>query len=226
MLNVKGVVHVLQHVLDANLLAVADGPDAVELQSLDDSTLQNEDRCGTRARHEVHALRTQFGNGLCEHAVVLAVQQTDAVRPDEGGTILLADVQDALLHERSGMSLLAEACGDDDKCLGALVACQELYGVWAQLGRNHQYGQFCRWQLTGIVEDLDALNLVFLRVDDTQCSLIAALYDIAHDGSPGLVYVVGAAYDNNRLGVEQFSIDHTNTMLLTGCEAILDCGKK
>ena len=216
----------MQYVLDANLLAVADRPDAVELQSLDDGTLQDEDRCGTRARHEVHALRTQFGNGLCEHAMVQAVQQADAVGPDEGCAILLADVQDVLFHECSGMSLLAKACRDDDERLGVFVACQQFYGVWAQLGRNYQYGQFGRWQFTGVVEDLDALHLVFLGVDDAQCALIAALYYIANDGSPGLVYVVGAANDDDGLGVEQFSVDHTNTMLLTGCEAILHCGKK
>ena len=103
---------------------------------------------------------------------------------------MLAGVQDALFHEGSGMSLLAEACRDDDERLGALVAGQQLYGVWAQLGGYHQYGELCRWQFAGIVEDLDALHLVFLGVDDAQYALIAALNNIAHDGSPGLVHVV------------------------------------
>ena len=54
------IVHVLQHILDADLLAVTDAPDAVELQSLDDSTFENEHRRGTRAGNEINAQRIQM----------------------------------------------------------------------------------------------------------------------------------------------------------------------
>ena len=43
------LVHILQHVLDADLFAIADRPDAVELQSFADRTLEDEHRRCTRA---------------------------------------------------------------------------------------------------------------------------------------------------------------------------------
>ena len=43
------LVHILQHVLDADLLAIADRPYAVELQSFADRTLEDEHRRCTRA---------------------------------------------------------------------------------------------------------------------------------------------------------------------------------
>ena len=45
-LGVEVLVHILQHILDADLFAVADAPHAVEPQALDDRTLEDEDRCG------------------------------------------------------------------------------------------------------------------------------------------------------------------------------------
>ena len=52
------------------------------------------------------------------------------------------------------------------------------------------------------MEDTDALHLVFFRVHDTQFALIATAEQIAHDGTSGLVGVVGAADDDDALWVE------------------------
>ena len=52
------LVHILQHVFDADLLTVADTPHAIELQSLDDGTLQDKHGCSTRATDEIGALWT------------------------------------------------------------------------------------------------------------------------------------------------------------------------
>ena len=48
-LRIEVLVHILQHVLDTDLLAVADRPHAVELKALDDGTLEDEDGRSTRA---------------------------------------------------------------------------------------------------------------------------------------------------------------------------------
>ena len=48
-----------------------------------------------------------------------------------------------------------------------------------------------------VVKHLDALHLVLLGVDDAQRAHIATLYEVAHDGSTGLVDVVGAADDDD-----------------------------
>ena len=52
------LVHILQHVFDADLLTIADTPHTVELQSLDDGTLQDKHGCSTRATDEIGALWT------------------------------------------------------------------------------------------------------------------------------------------------------------------------
>ena len=57
-LGIEMLVHILQHVFDADLLAVADTPHTVELQSLDDGTLQDKHGCSTRATDEIGALWT------------------------------------------------------------------------------------------------------------------------------------------------------------------------
>ena len=48
-LGVKALIHILQHILDTNLFTVSNAPHAIELQTLDDRTLQDEHRCSTRA---------------------------------------------------------------------------------------------------------------------------------------------------------------------------------
>ena len=46
-------IHILQHVFDTNLFAVAYRPHAIELQALDHGTLQDEDSRSTRAADEI-----------------------------------------------------------------------------------------------------------------------------------------------------------------------------
>ena len=165
-LGIEVLVHVLQHILDAYLFAIADRPYAVELQALDDGTLQYEYCRSSRAADEVDALGVQYRNRFGEYRMVMARQQSDAVGTDECGTILLARVQNALLHLGTRLGLFAEACRDDDKGPCLLLLSQIFHGIGAQLGRNDQYSQFRRRQLAGIVENLDALHLVLLGVDD------------------------------------------------------------
>ena len=52
-LGIEVLVHILEHVLDADLLAVADTPDRVELQTLLDGRLQDEDGRGARTADKV-----------------------------------------------------------------------------------------------------------------------------------------------------------------------------
>jgi hypothetical protein len=62
-LGVEVLVHILQDILDANLLTVAYRPHTVELQSLDDGTLQDKDRCGAAAADEIGSLGVEVWNG-------------------------------------------------------------------------------------------------------------------------------------------------------------------
>ena len=194
---VEVLIHILQHVLDAYLLAIADRPDTVELQALDDGTLEDEHGRGARAADEVGTLGRELGYGQCEHAVVAAVEHTDAVGADECGAVLAAGVQYSLLQLCALCRLLAEASRDDDEGPCLLLACQQLYIVRTEPGRHHEDGQVGGWQVSDVVTGGDTLHLVFLGVDHSQLALVAAADEVAHDGAARLVHVVGAAYDDD-----------------------------
>ena len=118
------LVHVLQYILNAYLLAVADAPHAVELQALDNGTFQNEHSGSTRAADEVDTLGRQLGNGFCEHGVVLAIEQSDTVGSDKGSTVFCTSVQDVLFQFSTCGSLLTESGGDDDESTRFLLTGQ------------------------------------------------------------------------------------------------------
>ncbi len=61
--RVERLVHVLQHLLNANLGAVAHGIYAIESQSFGYAHIEDEQRRGARPRYEVDALRVERGYG-------------------------------------------------------------------------------------------------------------------------------------------------------------------
>ena len=199
-LLVEVLVHILQHVLNAYLLAVADAPDTVELETFDDGALQNEDGRGAGAADEVHALGGEARDGLGEDAVVPACEQTDAVGAYEGAAVVLAGVQDALLQLCTLGGLLAEACGDDNEGADVLLACEEFYVVGTKTCGDNEDGQVRGRQLADIVEGFEALHLILFGVDDAQGSLEVAFEEVADDGAAGFLGVVGAADDSDALG--------------------------
>ena len=201
-LGVEVLVHVLQHILDAYLLSVAYTPDTVELQALDDGTLQNENGCSTRAADKVNALGVERRNGFGEYRMVVACEQSYTVGPYECCPILFAGVQDALFQQGTCLCLLAKSGRDDDERLGTLFARQQIYGIRAQFGRHHQDGQLGGGKLASIVKHPDALHLVFLGIYHTQGALIATLQDVTYHGSTGFVYIVRASYNDNALRVK------------------------
>ena len=126
----------------------------------------------------------------------MAVQESDAVRADQGGTVLLAGVEDALLESGSGLGLLAKACRDDDEGAHTLLAAEVIDIVGAELCGHHEDGQLGLGDVLHVVEGLDALHLVFLGIHYIQGACEAAVLDITHNGTTGLVHVVGAT-DND-----------------------------
>lgn len=141
----------------------------------------------------------QFGNRLGEHTVMIAVQQSDTVRTDQCRPILLTGVKDTLLHLRTSLRLLTKACGDNDKCLRLLLLGKKLHRVRAELGRNDQNGEFCGRQFTDIMKNLHTLDLVLLGVDNTQCTLITTLQEVADNRTTWLVDIIRATDHRYRL---------------------------
>ena len=107
--------------------------------------------------------------------MVVTVEQSDAVRTNQRSSVGCTSVQDTLLHLSTLLCLFTEACRDDDEGTRLLVASQQLNGIGTKLGRNHQHGQFGGRQFLGIVENLDALHLVLLGINNTKGALIATL---------------------------------------------------
>ena len=127
---IEVLVHILQHILDANLFPVTDGPNAVELESLDDGTLQNEDSSGTGAADKIDTLRMQLGNRLREDAMMVAIEQSDAVRTYQVQPPYCSHVS------RMRCSISAPALvsspkprRDDDKGTCLFVTCQQFHRV-------------------------------------------------------------------------------------------------
>ena len=199
--GVEVFVHILQHVLDAYLLAVSYRPHAVEGQALDDGTLEDEHRRGTRAAHEVGSLRRELRDGLGEDGVVVTVEQTDAVGAYECCPVAFAGVQDALFELGTGLGLLAESGTDDDEGAYLLLGCQIVDIVGAEPRCHHQDGQLGGGQFLHVVKSLDSLHFVFLGVDDAQGAIVTATDQVAHDGAARFVNIVRAADHDDALGL-------------------------
>ena len=196
-LRIEVIVHILQHVLNTNLLAIANAPYRVEFQPFSNCTLKNEYCRRATAADKVCTLRIKVRNGQGEDTVMVAVQQSDAVGSDEGCLILFTGVEDALLEFSSRLRLLTETCGDDDKRPDAFFCTEVVDIVRTILRRHHENGKVCLGDVLHIVESLDALDGVLLRVDYTQVSLVVPVEKITYDGPSGLVDVVGAADDDD-----------------------------
>ena len=199
-LRVEVLVHILQHVLDTNLFAVADAPHTIELETLDDGTLEDEDRCGTRAGDKVDTLRIQVWDGEREDTMVVAVQKSDAVRTNQRRTVFLTRVEDALLQDSPRLRLLTESGRDDDKGFGALLLAEVVHIVGTELRRHHQHGEIRLGDILHIVESLDSLYFVFLGVYDVQVTTETTTDNITYDRATRLMYVVRAANDDDARG--------------------------
>ena len=128
-----------------------------------------------------------------------ACEQADAVGTYQRTAVLLAGVEDALLQLGTLGCLLAEACRNNNERTNILLLCQQLHIVGTEAGRHHEDGQVGGRQLTGIVEGLDALHLVFLGIHHTQHAAIAAAHQVAYHGAAWFMHIVGAAYHDDAL---------------------------
>ena len=147
-------------------------------------------------------------DGLGEHTVIPGVHHADAVGTDEGTAILLARVEDALFALSTLSRLFAETCRDDDEGTYPFFCCEVFGVIGAILGGNNKDGHFGGWYLLGIVEGLDALDLVFLGIDNAEDTLVSTLDEVADNGAARLVDVVRAAYNYDAFGMKKLSVDH------------------
>ena len=198
-LGVKVFVHILQHVLNANLLPVTDAPHRAELQSFDDCRLKDEYGRGPRTADEVNPLRMKLRDGLGENAMVPGIEHADAVGTDERTSISFTCIKDALFECGTGLSLFAKAGRDDDESANSFFGCQHIDIVGAETGCDNKDSQFGVGNVFGVVISFDALNLFFFWIHDAQLALIATANEVSDDGTARLMCVVRAADDDDAL---------------------------
>ena len=138
-LGVKVLVHILQHVLNAYLLTVSYAPHAVKLQAFYHGTLKYEHCRCTRSRYKVNTLWVQIWYWQSKHAVVIAVQQSYAVRSYQCCAVFLASVKYSLLQFRTRLCFLAKSGRDNHKSLCALLAAQIVHIVRTELRCHYQH---------------------------------------------------------------------------------------
>ena len=141
----------------------------------------------------------QIGNGKCKDTMVVAVQQSDAVRANQGSPVLFAGIEDALFEFGTCLRLLTESGRDDDKGAHPFLSTEEIDVVRAVLSCHHEYGEIRLGNILHVVDGLDALYLVFLGIHDVQGTLEASTDNIAHNGTTWLVHIVRAANDDDAL---------------------------
>ena len=188
-LGVEGLVEVLQHILDAQLGAVANGPHAVELQAVAHAVLLDEHGRGTAAGDEVHTLGVKVGNGGVEAAGIVGVEEAGAVGADERTADTVDGVNDVLLDGGALGVLLAEAGADDDEALGALLLGQHVDRLGAELGGDAEDGAVHLRQVVDLGVALHALHLRLLGVDGVHLALEGALQQVLEGFAARLMHI-------------------------------------
>ena len=110
LVRIEVLIHILQHVFYAYLLAITDAPHTVKLQSLDDCRFKNEYSRGTRTTNKINAMRVKVRYRFGENTVMPCVEHAYTVRPYQGCTVFVARADDELFQFCSRFCLFAEAC--------------------------------------------------------------------------------------------------------------------
>ena len=118
--------------------------------------------------------------------MVVAIEQSDAVRTNQGCSELLTGVENTLFERCSLLRLLTESGRDDDKGAHPFLSTEEIDVIRAVLGCHHEYGEIRLGNILHVVDGLDALYLVFLGIHDI-------------NGTTWLVHIVRAANDDDAL---------------------------
>ena len=108
-LSIEMFVHVLQHVLDAYLLAVTHTPNGIEGEALGDTRLKDKHSRSARTADEIGSFWIERGNGFGKYAVVMTVEQTYTIGAYQRTLILLTSVKNFLLHFCTFLGLFAKA---------------------------------------------------------------------------------------------------------------------
>ncbi len=88
------------------------------------------------------------------------------------------------------LRFLSETGRNDDKGLGLLILSESAHGGRTESGRDDQYGKFGRREFGNVVKHLDAVHLIFPRVDYAQCACISAANDVADNSATRFMHIV------------------------------------
>ena len=129
--------------------------------------------------------------------MVPACQQTDTVRSYQGTAIFVTGFYNLLFQQGTLVRFLTETSRDNDKCTHLLFLCQEFHVLRTETCCHHQDGKICCRQLLHIMENLDTLNLILLRIHHTQDTLISSIQDISDYRTARLMNIIRTTDNNN-----------------------------
>ena len=195
--RIEVFVHVLQHILHADLLGIAHRPYRVELQSLGHGALQYEHRCGTGAGNQVHPLRMQLRDGLAEYTVMPRVHKTDTVGAYQRGSIPVHRFQYAIFQHSTLMGLLTKTGRKDNERLHLLLRSKHLHRIGTKRGRYGKDGKVRIGNVLHIRKGSNTLHFSLFRIHGTKLTGISAAKQIFQDSPSGFVYIVGCPHYHN-----------------------------
>ena len=195
--RIEVFVHVLQHILHADLLGIAHRPYRVELQSLGHGALQYEHRCGTGAGNQVHPLRMQLRDGLAEYTVMPRVHKTDTVGAYQRGSIPVHRFQYAIFQHSTLMGLLTKTGRKDNERLHLLLRSKHLHRIGTKRGRYGKDGKVRIGNVLHIRKGSNTLHFSLFRIHGTKLTGISAAKQIFQDSPSGFVYIIGCPHYHN-----------------------------
>ena len=126
-----------------------------------------------------------------------SIEQSDAVRTDECTAVLLAGGENLLLEHGTFVGFLAKTGRYNNERANTLLFREKFDVLRTEFRRHDQNREFGRRKVLHVLKRLDALNLVFLRVDDAQFALESATQQVSHDSTAGLLNIVRATDDDD-----------------------------
>ena len=196
-LGVESLVEMFQNVLDADLSAVADSPDAVEGQTVGDAVLFDEDSGSARAGDEVNTVRVESGDRSVEAAGIVGVEEAGAVGADEGAADGLDAFDDVLLDGSTFGVLLGEACADDDEALGALLLGEDIDSLGAELSGDAEDGAINLGEVVNLSIAFHALHFGLFGVHGIDLAFEVAVEKVFEGLSARFVDITGGTAHND-----------------------------
>ena len=167
-----------EDILDTQLGAVANCPNAVEFKAVAHAVLFDEHSCGARAGDEVDTLGVERRNRSIEAASVVDVEEAGAVGADKRAADAVDSVDNVFLDGGAFSVFLREAGADDDEAFAAFFLGQDIDCLGAEFGGDAEDGAVDLRKVLDLGVALNALNFGLFGVDGVDVALEGAFKEV------------------------------------------------